>query len=120
MLALSELTGESLLLTEKGMSYRRLLDETLAKYSLSIPPVLETGRADLLCQLAAEGAGIAFLPDYVTEEALRMGSVRRLVVPELQVEVWKQILYRRDKWMSAPLRVVLEYLSGIRLTGETE
>ena len=120
MLALSELTGESLLLTEKGMSYRRLLDETLAKYSLSIPPVLETGRADLLCQLAAEGAGIAFLPDYVTEEALRMGSIRRLTVPELQVEVWKQILYRRDKWMSAPMRVVLEYLSGIRLTGETE
>ena len=119
-LALTALTGESLLLTEKGMSYRRLLDETLAKYSLSIPPVLETGRADLLCQLAAEGAGIAFLPDYVTEEARRMGSIRRLTVPELQVEVWKQILYRRDKWMSAPMRVVLEYLSGIRLTGETE
>ena len=119
-LALTALTGESLLLTEKGMSYRRLLDETLAKYSLSIPPVLETGRADLLCQLAAEGAGIAFLPDYVTEEALQTGSVRRLTVPELHVEVWKQILYRRDKWMSAPMRVVLEHLSEIRLAGETE
>ena len=119
-LALTALTGESLLLTEKGMSYRRLLDETLAKFSLSIPPVLETGRADLLCQLAAEGAGIAFLPDYVTEEALQTGSVRRLTVPELHVEVWKQILYRRDKWMSAPMRVVLEHLSEIRLAGEME
>lgn len=117
---LTALVGESLLLTEKGMSYRRLLDETLAKYSLAISPVLETGRADLLCQLAAEGAGIAFLPDYVTEEALQMGAIRRLSVPELQVEVWKQILYRRDKWMSGPMGVVLEYLAAIRLTGETE
>ena len=117
---MTELVGKSLLLTEKGMSYRRLLDETLAKYSLSVLPVLETGRADLLCQLAAEGAGIAFLPDYVTEEAVQSHAVQRLQVPELQVEVWKQILYRRDKWMSAPMRVVLEYLAAIRLTGETE
>ena len=117
---LAELAKESLLLTEKGMSYRRILDETLAKYSLSVLPVLETGRADLLCQLAAQGAGIAFLPDYVTEEAVQNHAVCRLQVPELQVEVWKQILYRRDKWMSGPMGVVLEYLAAIRLTGETE
>ena len=54
------------LLTEKGMSYRRLLDERLARSSMEIQPVLETGRADLLCSLAGENAGIGFLPDYVT------------------------------------------------------
>lgn len=105
-----------LLLTEKGMSYRRLLDEEFARRSIAVQPVLETGRADLLCQLAAEDAGIAFLPDYVTEEAVRCGSVVRLNVPELRAEVWKQILYRRDKWMSAPMQAMLTHLSAIRLT----
>lgn len=110
------LTDQPLLLTEKGMSYRRLLEEQLARSCISLQPVLETGRADLLCQLAAEDAGIAFLPDYVTEAALESGSVVRLDVPQLQTEVWMQILYRRDKWMSAPMQAVLSHLSSIRLT----
>lgn len=111
-----ELPGQPLLLTEKGMSYRRLLDEALARESLSAQPVLETGRADLLCQLAAEGVGIAFLPDYVTEQAVRRGEVCRLDVHGLQVEVWKQILYRRDKWLSGPMEAMLAHLAEIRLT----
>lgn len=112
-----ELLEQPLLLTEKGMSYRRLLDEALAKESLLSQPVLETGRADLLCQLAAQNIGIAFLPDYVTDQAVRSGIVRRLNVPELQVEVWKQILYRRDKWLSGPMEAMLAHLTPIRLTG---
>ncbi len=111
-----ELLQQPLLLTEKGMSYRRILDAYLAKESLSAQPVLETGRADLLCQLVSEGAGLSFLPDYVTEEAVRNGLVCRLAVPELQTEVWKQILYRRDKWMSAPMQAMLAHLVPIRLT----
>lgn len=111
-----ELLEQPLLLTEKGMSYRRILDAYLAKKSLAACPVLETGRADLLCQLVAEGTGLSFLPDYVTEDAVRSGLVRRLTVPELQAEVWKQVLYRRDKWMSAPMQAMLEHLIPIRLT----
>ena len=113
---IAQLLNQPLLLTEKGMSYRRIFDSYLAKESLSAHPILETGRADLLCQLASEGTGVAFLPDYVTEEAVRSGQVCRLKVPELQVEVWKQILYRRDKWMSAPMQAMLAHLVPIRLT----
>lgn len=111
-----ELPDQPLLLTEKGMSYRRLLDEALARESLSVQPVLETGRADLLCQLAEEGTGLAFLPDYVTEQAVRSGRAVRLEVSGLRVEVWKQILYRRDKWLSGPMQAMLEHLAEIRLT----
>ena len=115
--SIHEVLQQPLLLTEKGMSYRRILDTWLARESLSAAPVLETGRADLLCQLVSEGAGLAFLPDYVTEEAVEKGLVCRLTVSELQVEVWKQILYRRDKWMSAPMQAMLAHLVPIRLTG---
>ena len=79
-----ELLDRPFLLTEQGMSYRRLMDEKLARNSRSIQPVLETGRADLICALVAENAGIGFLPDYVTEEGVRTGSLVRLHVPDLQ------------------------------------
>ena len=112
---LQDLLDHPFLLTEKGMSYRRLLDEHLARNSMEIHPVLEMGNADLLCCLVAENVGISFLPDYVTEEAVRENRVVRLQIEGFDMELWKQVLYHRDKWISAPIQLALEYLSQIQL-----
>lgn len=108
-----DLLSQDLLLTEKGMSYRRLLDEWLAKDSLEIHPVLEAGQADLLCKLVEADLGCSFLPDYITEKAVARGTVKRLEAEGFQPDLWKQILYHREKWVSpsmqAVLRIVTEY-----------
>lgn len=113
--SLEELLTQPFLLTEKGMSYRRLMDEKLARNSQQIQPVLETGRADVICALAEENAGIGFLPDYVTEEAVCTGRLVRLDVPDCRVVVWKQLLYRRDKWVSLQMQAMIDHLKEIRL-----
>ncbi|MBR5534611.1 MAG: LysR family transcriptional regulator [Ruminiclostridium sp.] len=113
-----DLLTQDFLLTEKGMSYRRLLDEWLAKDSLEIQPVLENGSADTLCQLVEDGIGMSFLPDYVTEGAVQRGTIVRLDVEGFAPELWKQLLYHRDKWLSLPMESVIEYLSGILLHHE--
>ena len=117
--ALRRLLEEPFLLTEKGMSYRRLMDEQLARSCMEINPVLETGQADLICKLVSENTGLSFLPDYVTEDMVRSGKLVRLKVPDLQVVVWKQLLYRREKWLSAPMRAMIDHMKGIRLTEDT-
>lgn len=119
-LAIEQLLEYPFLLTEKGVSYGRLLEERMAQYSHQIHPVLELSRTDQLCQLVERGVGISFLPDYVTEEAVQSGRVVRLDVPKLQVEVWKQLFYRRDKWVSLPMRVMIEYLAEMTLSGDAE
>ena len=112
---IEELLQHPFLLTEKGMSYRRLLDERLARASMEIQPVLETGRADLICALAEENAGVAFLPDYVTAESVLKGKLVRLHVQDFRVVVWKQLLYRREKWVSLPMQAMIDHISRIRL-----
>ncbi len=112
---IEELLQHPFLLTEKGMSYRRLLDERLARASMEIQPVLETGRADLICALAEENAGVGFLPDYVTADSVRKGRLVRLPVQDFQVVVWKQLLYRREKWVSLPMQAMIDHISRIRL-----
>ena len=110
-----ELLQQPFLLTEKGMSYRRLLDERLARCSMEIQPVLETGRADLICSLVQENAGVGFLPDYVTARSVRCGKLVRLHVQDFQVLIWKQLLYRREKWVSLQMRAMIDHISAIRL-----
>ena len=110
---IEELLEQPFLLTEKGMSYRRLLDERLAAQSLEIIPVLETGDVALICRLVAQGAGCSFLPDYATQESVETGQLARLHVEGFEIDVWKQLLCHRDKWLSPQLRAVMEYCAQI-------
>ena len=111
-----DLLHEDFLLTEHGMSYRRLLDEWMARDSLQIQPVLESGSADLLCLLVEQGVGISFLPDYATAQAVRKGTVVRLDAEDFSPELWVQLLYHRNKWVSRSMRAVLDHLAGVCLT----
>ena len=114
-LTVNDLLNEPFLLTEKGMSYRRLLDENMAKSSIEIKPVLEIGSADLICKLIKDNMGISFLPDYVTKSAVEKGDIVKLNIADFNVELWKQLLYHRDKWVSQQMQAVINYLSSIKL-----
>lgn len=114
-LTVNDLLNEPFLLTEKGMSYRRLLDENMAKNSIEIKPVLEIGSADLICKLIKDNMGISFLPDYVTKSAVEKGDIVKLNIADFNVELWKQLLYHRDKWVSQQMQAVIDYLSSIKL-----
>ena len=114
-LTVEDLLCQPFLLTEKGMSYRRLMDELLAQGSMQIQPFLEIGRSDLICELVEQGLGLSFLPDYVTEDAVLRGSVVRLNVPGFEPELWKQLLHHRDKWVSPQMQAVISHLSELLL-----
>lgn len=116
----ADLLEQKLLLTEKGMSYRRLLDEWMARDSMQLQPILENGSADLLCSLVEAGAGVSFLPDYVTEAAVHRGSVVLLQAEGFTPELWMQFLYRRDKWVSLPMKAMLEQMTDVRLGTDAE
>lgn len=104
-----ELIKEPFILTEKGMSYRRLMDEKLAEMSLEIQPILEIGGTSRICSLVEQGVGISFLPDYVTARKVAAGKMVYLDVQNFEIQVWKQLLYHRDKWVSPQMESVLQY-----------
>lgn len=112
---IEEIQSFPLMLTEKGMSYRGLLDEMLARDSIELHPVLEMGNADLICDLVAQGMGISFLPDYVSRDKVESGEIVLLDVPRYRAELWKQLLYHRDKFVSPQMQVFVSHLSKIML-----
>lgn len=118
-ISLKNLIRHPFFLTERGMSYRRLMDEKLAELSMEIQPVLENGNADLICRLVEQGMGISFLPDYVTREAAEAGRIRLISIEGFEIDIWKQLLYRHDKWVSPQMQAVMEYLSD-KHCGNTE
>lgn len=108
-LEVTDLLKEDFLLTEKNMSYRRLMDENLAARSLEIVPKLEMGNAGQISRLVEQNCGISFLPDYVTAEGVRKGKLIYLPVIDCEVEIWLQLLHHRDKWISPAMQIVIDY-----------
>lgn len=113
--SLERLAEESFLLTEKGMSYRRLMDEQMARRCLEIRPTLISGNTSLICDLVACGAGLSFLPDFVVREHEQRENLTQLNVPELEIEIWSQLLRRKDKWMNRAMEKVVEALQAYRI-----
>lgn len=109
-LKMKDIVNEPFILTEYGQGYRRVFDRELAKKSLEITPVLEIGRTDIITKMLVKSDMISFLPDFVTKELVGAGELCYLDVTDMNVEIWKQLIYHKNKWLSKSLKTVIEYI----------
>ena len=109
-LTIKELTAFPFILTERGVGYRRILDEKLAKHQLEIQPMLEIARTDIIVSMLMQGHGVSFLPEFVTRKQVEQGKLVYLSVSDMKTEIWKQLIYHKNKWITESMRVVLEYI----------
>lgn len=109
-LSIKDIIDEPFILTEYGQGYRRVFDKELAKKSLEIIPALEIGRTDIITSVLTKSDMISFLPDFVTRELVEAGELCYLDVRDIKVEIWKQLIYHKNKWLSKSLKAVIEYI----------
>ena len=111
-LRMEDIINEPFILTEYNQGYRKVLDKELAKKSLEITPVLEIGRTDVITHILAESNMISFLPDFVTKEQVKSGELCYLDVVDMNIDIWKQLIYHKNKWISKSLKTVIEYIKS--------
>ena len=109
-LKIKDIATEPFVLTEYGQGYRRVFDKELAKKSLEITPVLEIGRTDIITSLLAQSDMISYLPDFVTKPFIESGKLCYIDVCDIDIDIWKQLIYHKNKWMSKSLRTFIEYV----------
>lgn len=108
--SLEELTKYDFILTEKNMSYRKHLDELMASKSLQIRPFLELGSVEMIRTLVERGIGISFLPCYAVKDSIKNGTLVKIEVSENQIEVWRQLIYHKNKWVSPAMRAMIKLI----------
>ncbi len=111
-LSIKDILNEPFVLTEYGQGYRRSLDRELAKKSLEITPVLEIGRTDIITSVLVENDMISFLPDFVTGDLIASGKLCYLDVTDVNIDIWKQLIYHKNKWLSKSMKAFIEYIKA--------
>ena len=109
-LSIHDIVNEPFILTEYGQGYRKVFDKELSKHSLEITPVLEIGRTDMITALVAQSDMISFLPDFVTKDMVESAKLCYLDVCDMNIEIWKQLIYHKNKWMSKALKTLIDYM----------
>lgn len=115
-LKIEDIINEPFILTEYGQGYRRVFDKELAKKSLDITPVLEIGRTDIITSILAQSNMISFLPDFVTKPLIESGSLCYLDVTDMNIDIWKQLIYHKNKWISKSLKAFIEYVKTVEFS----
>lgn len=109
-LSIRDIAKEPFVLTEYGQGYRRSFDSELAKRSIDITPVLEIGRTDMITSVLTKSNMISFLPDFVTKPLVDAGVLCYLDISDMNIEIWKQLIYHKNKWMSKSLKALIDYI----------
>ena len=115
-LTINDIINEPFVLTEYGQGYRRVFDKELAKRSLEIVPVLEIGRTDIITSIVADSNMISFLPDFVSRPLIESGELCYLDVEDLTIDIWKQLIYHKNKWISKGLKTFIDYVKTNEFT----
>ncbi len=109
-LSIHDIIHQPFILTEYGQGYRRVLDKELAKRSLEITPVLEIGRTDMITTTVSRSNMISYLPDFVTKDLIESGKLCYLDISDMKLDIWKQLIYHKNKWLSKSLKTVIDYV----------
>ena len=105
-LSIKDIINEPFILTEYGQGYRRVLDTELARMSLEI------GRTDIITSMVAQSEMISYLPDFVTQPLIDERKLCYLDVCDMKLDIWKQLIYHKNKWMSKSLKIFIDYIKN--------
>ena len=111
ILSLSEIAALPMILTEAGVGYRRLLEELTGRENIPLQPIMEIGRTDIIVSMLESGIGVSFLPDFVTKKKIEEGKLVYLEARGVQAQVWKQLIYHKNKWVTKSMQALIDYIS---------
>lgn len=112
-LTLRDVSGESLILTEKGCSYRTVFESMFQKEGLQLHLALEIGSIETIKSFVMNNLGITLLPIMTAEDELSKGSLIKLDLIDCDFNMMTQILYHRNKWLTPAMDAFINELKSL-------
>ena len=111
-----ELDGQPFLLRESGSGTREQLDGILRDRNVHVKPKWVCHSSDAILSAAIGGQGLAVLSRLLVREAAEQGLLRILTLEDAKLDRSFQIIYHRNKYLSAQLQ---SFLREIELSAQT-
>ncbi len=104
----SDLTGQNLLLTESGCSYREKLERILALGNIRPGNITEFSSVEAIRECISLGMGIGLLPAIVVARELRQRHLKALQWAGPDLDIITRIIWHKDKWISPAMAAFIK------------
>ncbi|MGI5921832.1 MAG: LysR family transcriptional regulator [Syntrophomonadaceae bacterium] len=108
---LKDIARESFIYTERNCSYRSVIEDYLADAKIKPASSYEFDSIEAIKQFVLSGLGIALLPYAAVEKELSAGTMVDLRLTEPKIEMYTQIVYHKNKWLSPTLLSLLDLVN---------
>lgn len=108
LLLAEDLAGEDLILVEEdACCYRMIFETQLTSAGVQPSSIQEFGSVETIKKCVSSGLGISILPQIAVEDEINQGLLKRLAWQNFDFNIFTQMLYRKDKWLSPALTVMI-------------
>lgn len=111
-----DLSGEALVLTAEGCTYRRLFESILTQSGAKPSSTTGISSNEVIKRFVSDGWGTGFLPRVVVDQELSAGHLATLNWAGPAFNISAQLIYHKNKWLSPALKafigVTLEHVVG--------
>ncbi|MEN6462882.1 MAG: LysR family transcriptional regulator [Syntrophomonas sp.] len=108
---LKDIAQESFIYTERNCSYRSVIENYLSDAKIKPGSSYEFDSIEAIKQFVLSGLGIALLPYAAVERELSAGTMVDLRLIEPKIEMYTQIVYHKNKWLSPTLLSLLDLVN---------
>lgn len=113
-----DISGQSLILTSPGCSYRRLFESILTQAGVKPSSVMGVSSNEVIKKFVCDGWGIGFLPHIVVRQELMTNQLIALPWAGPSFAIKAQLIYHKHKWLSPALREFINItLEAFKNTG---
>lgn len=116
-ITLKDIENESLILTEKGCSYRGVFEAMFNKANLQPHLGLEIGSIETIKTFVKNNLGITLLPAMTAQNELDKGELVKLDLVGCDFNIMTQVLYHKNKWLTPAMNAFIEALKSMDSKG---
>ena len=108
--SIKDLMKADWILREKGSGARRRFENQMNLNSIKIKKYLEIGHTVAIKNIVAQGYGVSCLSKYVLEDLVKLGKIKILNTPQLNLKQYYYILIHKDKTISKVMKKMFNVL----------
>ncbi len=103
-----DLSGQSLIVHEKGSAPRRSTEEYIRRHNITVAIPMEHSNNEAIKTAVEEGLGIGVITRHVASKELAMGTLRAIPLSDPAMMRKFYLIHHKDKYLSRPLQGLID------------
>jgi DNA-binding transcriptional LysR family regulator len=116
----TDLAGQSFLLTESGCGYRAKFERVLALQKVRLGNVTEFSSVEAIKECVAAGMGVGLLPAMTVAREIRQSMCKPLAWAGPSLDIVTHLVWHQDKWVSPAMSAFIKMVTSFAADPDQE